>query len=160
MQYPILCKCISISMQIRVKGSKDLQLVMPPKCPCQKSNVHHQETPDGASTSLAESLWLGPKHWLLGGSKTDRWSSPWVHPKQMFKAAALTARELAGNAGGSLTSGLLWADGTQLPWCITAGPPAWCCASPWASSPTIWGLRGTSSLVAIVRNPADLGSDF
>lgn len=92
---------------MRVKSNKDLQLGTPPKCPCQKSNVQHQQTPDRASTSLAESLWLGPKLWLLGGSKSARLSSPWVHPKQMFRAAAKTARELAENAGGSLASGLL-----------------------------------------------------
>ena len=92
---------------MRIKRSKDPQLAVPPKCPCRKSNVHHQEMRDTASTSLAESLWLGPKLWHLGGSTAARLSSPQVHPKQMFRATAKAARKLAGNAGGSLASGLL-----------------------------------------------------
>lgn len=39
---------------------------MPPTWPWQKSSAHHQETLDRPSTSLAESLLLGPKPWPLG----------------------------------------------------------------------------------------------
>lgn len=134
---------------------------MPPTWPWQKSSAHHQETLDRPSTSLAESLLLGPKPWPLGeaGPPGAKPLGP-LHPSRCSGLQqTLAARERAGNAGKPLH---LDRDeqterGRQS---FAAGLPAWCCPFPGAASPALGCLRGTSSSVAVLRSPEDLCFDF
>lgn len=144
-----------MSMQMKV-FKKDLQLTVLPKYPWKKSNVH-QDTPDRFCVSLAESLWPGPKPWSClrttafgrkWGHQAEKPLGSLLHPKQMFRIAVIWLERSGRKHIRCPTSGMLWADGSQLPRCKYSWAPSLVLVSPRAASPANWELRGTGSSLA------------